>query len=112
YRDSCALDDGLSLPEVTQPILDELVKRRLLAYEDRHHMRRVELTHDVLIPVIKASRDTRLTREALAQAELRARLSQEEARHAQEEKEQQERETQRAFRKLGETKYLQALEKK
>ena len=39
------------------------------AYEDRHHTRRVELTHDVLIPVIKASRDTGLTREALAKAE-------------------------------------------
>ena len=45
------------------------MNRRLLAYEDRHHTRRVELTHDVLVPVIKASRDSRLTREALAQAE-------------------------------------------
>src|SRR4029077_16819002 len=69
YRDSCALDDALSCPDVTQPILNELVNRRLLAYEDRHHTRRVELTHDVLVPVIKASRDSRLTREALAQAE-------------------------------------------
>jgi hypothetical protein len=31
----------------------------------------IELTHDVLIPVIKASRDTRLTREALADAQRR-----------------------------------------
>jgi WD40 repeat protein len=85
YRDSCALDAALSCPDVTQPILNELVNRRLLAYEDRHRTRRVELTHDVLIPVIKTSRDTRITREAVAQAELRARL-------AQEEKERQERE--------------------
>jgi hypothetical protein len=69
YRDSCALDDALSCQDVTQPILNELVNRRLLAYEDRHNTRRVELTHDVLIPVIKTSRDARLTREALAQAE-------------------------------------------
>ena len=45
------------------------MNRRLLTYEDRHHIRRVELTHDVLIPVIKVSRDTRRTNEALAQAE-------------------------------------------
>jgi formylglycine-generating enzyme required for sulfatase activity len=85
YRDSCALDDALCCSDVTQPILDKLVNSRLLAYEDRHRTRRVELTHDVLIPVIKASRDTRLTRAALAQAEERER-------RAQEEKQRQERE--------------------
>ena len=69
YRDNCSLDDALSCPDVTPPILNELVNRRLLSYEDRHHTRRVELTHDVLIPAIKASRDTRLAREALARAE-------------------------------------------
>ena len=73
YRDNCALDDALSCPDVTLPILNELVNRRLLAYEDRHHTRRVELTHDVLVPVIKASRDTRLAREALARAEQQKR---------------------------------------
>ena len=69
HRNSAALDDALTRPEVTLPVLNELVNRRLLAYEDRHNTRRVELTHDVLVPVIKASRDSRLTREALAQAE-------------------------------------------
>jgi hypothetical protein len=69
HRNSCALDDALTRPDVTLPVLNELVNHRLLAYEDRHHTRRVELTHDVLVPVIKASRDSRLTREALAQAE-------------------------------------------
>jgi YD repeat-containing protein len=69
HRNSAALDDALTRPGVTLPVLNELVNRRLLAYEDRHHTRRVELTHDVLVPVIKASRDSRLTREALAQAE-------------------------------------------
>jgi hypothetical protein len=69
HRNSAALDDALTRPDVTLPILNELVNRRLLAYEDRHHTRRIELTHDVLVPVIKASRDSRLTREALAQAE-------------------------------------------
>ena len=69
YRNSCALDDALSCPGVTQPVLDELVNSRLLAYEDRHHVRRVEITHDVLAPVIRASRDSRISREALAKAE-------------------------------------------
>jgi regulator of protease activity HflC (stomatin/prohibitin superfamily) len=69
YRNSCALDDALASEDVTQPILDELVNRRLLAYEDSHRVRRVEITHDVLAPVIKTSRDNRVTREALAEAE-------------------------------------------
>ena len=82
YRDSCALDDALSCPDITLPILNELVNRRLLAYEDRHHTRRVELTHDVLIPAIKASRDTRLAREALARAKQQQREAFEKARVA------------------------------
>jgi hypothetical protein len=57
HRNSCALDDALTKPGVTQSVLNELVNRRLLAYEDRHQTRRVELTHDVLIPTIKASRE-------------------------------------------------------
>lgn len=69
HRNSSALDDALTRPDLALPILNELVNRRLLAYEDRHNTRRVELTHDVLVPVIKASRDNRLTREALAQSE-------------------------------------------
>jgi WD40 repeat protein len=69
FRNSCALDDALSCPGVTQPTLDELVNFRLLAYEDRHRVRRVEITHDVLAPVIRASRDNRISREALAKAE-------------------------------------------
>jgi hypothetical protein len=69
FRNSCALDDALSCPGVTQPVLDELVNSRLLAYEDRHRVRRVEITHDVLAPVIRTSRDSRISREALAKAE-------------------------------------------
>jgi hypothetical protein len=69
HRNSCALDDALTRPDVTQPILNKLVDRRLLAYEDRHNTRRVEITHDVLLPVIKTSRDIRLTSEARAEAD-------------------------------------------
>ncbi|MBW4050263.1 MAG: hypothetical protein HIU85_02215 [Proteobacteria bacterium] len=46
-----------------------LVNRRLLRIEERLDMRRVELTHDVLCGVVKASRDQRLEREAREAAE-------------------------------------------
>ena len=41
-----------------------LVNRRLLRIEERLDVRRVELTHDVLCAVVKASRDQRQAREA------------------------------------------------
>ena len=65
YRNSCALDDALAREGVTQTVIDTLVNRRLLSYEDRHRSRRVELSHDVLVPIVKASRDARRTLEKL-----------------------------------------------
>ena len=44
--------------------LATLVNRRLLRVEERLDLRRVELTHDVLCGVVKASRDVRHEREA------------------------------------------------
>ena len=49
--------------------LAKLVDRRLLRIEERLDLRRVELTHDVLCGVVKASRDLRLEREARDEAE-------------------------------------------
>ena len=49
--------------------LATLVNRRLLRIEERLDVRRVELTHDVLCGVVKASREQRLEREALDEAE-------------------------------------------
>jgi len=49
--------------------LAKLVDRRLLRIEERLDVRRVELTHDVLCGVVKASRDVRLEREARDEAE-------------------------------------------
>ncbi len=46
-----------------------LVNRRLLRIEERLDVRRVELTHDVLCGVVKASRDQRQAREAKEAAE-------------------------------------------
>src|SRR5207249_3261253 len=49
--------------------LAKLVDRRLLRIEERLDVRRVELTHDVLCGVVKASRDLRHEREARDEAE-------------------------------------------
>lgn len=51
--------------------LATLVNRRLLRIEERLDVRRVELTHDVLCSVVRASRDVRLEREARDDAERR-----------------------------------------
>jgi tetratricopeptide (TPR) repeat protein len=51
--------------------LATLVNRRLLRIEERLDVRRVELTHDVLCSVVRASRDLRLEREARDAAERR-----------------------------------------
>ena len=53
----------------TPGALATLVNRRLLRIEERLDVRRVELTHDVLCAVVKASRDQRHEREARAAAE-------------------------------------------
>ncbi len=49
--------------------LPTLVDRRLLRIEERLDVRRVELTHDVLCNVVRASRDLRHEREARDEAE-------------------------------------------
>jgi tetratricopeptide (TPR) repeat protein len=72
YRESLAeerlvkLLGGAGAPPGT---LAKLVDRRLLRIEERLDVRRVELTHDVLCGVVKASRDVRLEREARDEAE-------------------------------------------
>jgi tetratricopeptide (TPR) repeat protein len=51
--------------------LDVLVSRRLLHIEERLGTRRVELTHDVLLPVIERSRMERRQREQVEEAQRR-----------------------------------------
>jgi hypothetical protein len=65
FRDNLALETALEFPGVTRPLIDTLVSRRLLRIEDRLGVQRVELTHDVLAEVIRASRDTRQQRRAI-----------------------------------------------
>ncbi len=73
FRDNLALETTLEFPGVTRPLLDTLVARRLLRIEDRLGVQRVELTHDVLAEVIRASRDARQQRHILAETGRRAR---------------------------------------
>ena len=67
YRENIAeerLLASLKAAGATPDTLPVLVNRRLLRIEERLDIRRVELTHDVLCAVVKASRDLRKEREA------------------------------------------------
>jgi hypothetical protein len=66
YRESVAEEDllaHLAAVGASPDTLTALVNRRLLRIEERLDARRVELTHDVLCPVVKESRDRRRERE-------------------------------------------------
>jgi len=73
FRDNLALETVLEAPGVTRALVDTLVSRRLLRIEDRLGIQRVELTHDVLADVIRASRDSRQQRLAIEEARVRER---------------------------------------
>ncbi len=72
HRESLAeerVQKGLTAAGALPDALATLVNRRLLRIEERLDVRRVELTHDVLCGVVRASRDVRLEREARDEAE-------------------------------------------
>src|SRR4029079_11547784 len=72
HRESLAeerVQMGLAAAGAAPAALATLVSRRLLRIEERLDVRRVELTHDVLCGVVRASRDLRLEREARDEAE-------------------------------------------
>ncbi len=72
YRENLAeerLAKAFAAAGASPDALPTLVNRRLLRIEERLDVRRVELTHDVLCGVVKASRAQRLEREALDVAE-------------------------------------------
>ncbi|MBI5768638.1 MAG: tetratricopeptide repeat protein [Verrucomicrobia bacterium] len=86
FRDNLSLESALDFPGVTRPLIDTLVNRRLLRTEDRLGVERVELTHDVLAEVIRASRDERQQRDALQTEERRRREAEEALARAEAEK--------------------------
>ncbi len=63
FRDSVALENALGMG-VSEETIKKLVDRRLLRQEDRSGSKRLELTHDLLVSVVRASRDERHRREA------------------------------------------------
>jgi tetratricopeptide (TPR) repeat protein len=72
FRESLAeerVTKALAAAGAAPDALAQLVDRRLLRIEERLDMRRVELTHDVLCNVVRASRDLRHEREARDEAE-------------------------------------------
>jgi hypothetical protein len=71
YRENIALERARKLLGAAAASIDALVARRLLRIEERLDVRRIELTHDVLCGVVKASRDSRREREARAADERR-----------------------------------------
>jgi hypothetical protein len=76
HRENVALERAqrrLAAAGADPGALDALVDRRLLHIEERLDVRRVELTHDVLCGVVRASRDARHGREREAAAERQLR---------------------------------------
>jgi len=72
YRESLAEErviKALAAAGAEPDALAKLVDRRLIRIEERLDVRRVELTHDVLCSVVRASRDLRHEREARDEAE-------------------------------------------
>ncbi len=82
YRNSFAYDDALDRPGVTSEALEGLVAGRLLRFDERFGVRRLELTHDVLTRVVRDSRDQRREREARERSERERAQAQREAQEA------------------------------
>lgn len=86
FRENIALDTisrELSRgrdPNAAAAVLDQVVQRRLLTLEERGGVRRIELAHDVLTGVVRASRDERYETEAAARAEAAALQREKEVR--------------------------------
>ena len=69
------------VPEPTD-VLDKLLARRLLSAEERGGTQRIEITHDVLAPLVTESRDKRQGRERADKAEVERKAAQEKAERA------------------------------
>jgi len=72
YRDTVAANLIPDVPGSSDDI-DRLIRRRVMRAEQRGRVRRVEITHDLLVPVIRESRDKRRS-EQEAENERSARI--------------------------------------
>jgi WD40 repeat protein len=57
FRKPCDLDDARTLHKITDDQINLLVDRRLLRIEPYRGLERIELTHDLLTPVVRERRD-------------------------------------------------------
>jgi WD40 repeat protein len=109
FRDSIAEDRALKEFGVSDEAIHELMRRRLIRIEPRGHVRRIELTHDLLTRVVADSRERsrrardeearQRERQARQEAEERERKARENERRAHE-SEQRALESERMARKL------------
>jgi hypothetical protein len=72
FRDSEALENALAFPGITADALNALVERRLIRRDERGGRTRIELTHDVLTPIVRRRRDARQAETRAAMERLRA----------------------------------------
>ena len=99
FRESIALERARKVLEqqgAPPAAVDQLIDRRLLHVEERLNVRRVELTHDILTGVVKASRDSRRAREEKEEVEQQRKLAEEQRRQAEERERRTRRELRRA----------------
>jgi hypothetical protein len=82
FRDSIAEDNALAEPGVTRQAIEQLVERRLIRREVRSGVQRLELTHDRLCSVIRASRNVRIQNETQNREKQALLEAQEEERKA------------------------------
>ncbi len=68
FRNLVVYDEALGSPGVAEDDIEELIRRRLVRVEERGRLRLLELTHDLLIGVVTASRDERRRRAREAEA--------------------------------------------
>ena len=72
FRDSEALENALAFPGITAAALNALVERRLIRRDERGGRTRIELTHDVLTPIVRRRRDARQAEKRAAAESARA----------------------------------------
>jgi len=77
HRDSCAQENALRFPGVTQSAIDRLVERRLIRRDEQRGVARLELAHDRLATPIKLNREKRHEAEELERERALARAAQE-----------------------------------
>ena len=71
HRDSCAQENALQLPGISQEAIDKLVGRRLIRRDEQRGVARLELAHDRLAAPIQSNREKRHEAEAFEREPVR-----------------------------------------